>query len=671
MGLNNINFKLLSLNARGIRSFDKRKTVFNWLCKSGADILFLQETYSSKEVENIWRKQWKGDMFFSHGSSHSRGVLILVREQLDFKLLSSKVDDQGRYILVHAMIQDTPFLLINIYAPNKCAEQSEFFKSISNEINTCVTLDCSIVLGGDFNVIFDPELDGSGGIKKKKESVKNLEDICLEQDLVDIWRIRNPRERRFTWRQKSPVIQRRLDFWLVSDTLQEDVESVDIIPSTKSDHSAITLALDGIDDSKREPSFWKFNSTLVNDNEYCQLLDGNFKMWQEEFKEVIDKRVLWDLLKYKIRLFTIDYSKIKARSRRANLTEVEGKLHRCKEKCDAEPSIQNLEELERIQADYDELYDYITQGAIIRSRATWNNRFICFDKMSIYRDDMKKLGFLKIGDVVRANNSSRFNVYGTSMLSPEQNFFLMSLIDSFPPEWRAFAKSFTDSSLIEEIPNDPKIGLGNGNSVPILDVSAKQIYEIFLRKKQIPPTAKRKLTDKYPNINVEWDKVYSLPFRSTLESKTREFQYKILNCIVYTNEKLHRFGLVASPNCTFCQETAESIEHLLFSCKISSEFWKHVLSWLKDNEIYIETLKEWDLIFGKFDIKDNFTLINHLLLLGKYYIYSRKCQSGLPTVQGFIARIKLIYRIELQIARGKNKLSQHFTKWRKLVEVLT
>ena len=119
MGLNNINFKLLSLNARGICSFDKRKTIFNWLCKSGAALCFLQETYSSKEVENIWRKQWKGDMFFSHGSSHSRGVLILVRDQLDFKLLSSRVDDQGRYILLHdAMIQDTPFLLINIYAPN-------------------------------------------------------------------------------------------------------------------------------------------------------------------------------------------------------------------------------------------------------------------------------------------------------------------------------------------------------------------------------------------------------------------------------------------------------------------------------------------------------------------------------------------------------------------------
>ena len=77
------------------------------------------------------------------------------------------MDDQGLYIILHAMVLDTPFLLINIYARNKCAEQSDFFNSISNEIKTCVTLYCSIVLGGYFNVTFEPELDGSGGIKKK------------------------------------------------------------------------------------------------------------------------------------------------------------------------------------------------------------------------------------------------------------------------------------------------------------------------------------------------------------------------------------------------------------------------------------------------------------------------------------------------------------------------
>ena len=119
MGRQNINFKLLSLNARGIRSFDRRKSIFNWLFKSSADICFLQETYSTPEVENEWKKQWKGKTFFSHGTNHSRGVLILVKEQLDFRLQSLKVDSQGRYVLLEALIQDSPFALLNIYAPHK------------------------------------------------------------------------------------------------------------------------------------------------------------------------------------------------------------------------------------------------------------------------------------------------------------------------------------------------------------------------------------------------------------------------------------------------------------------------------------------------------------------------------------------------------------------------
>ena len=47
---------------------------------------------------------------------------------------------------------------------------------------------------------------------------------------------------------------------------------------------------------------------------------------------------------------------------------------------------------------------------------------------------------------------------------------------------------------------------------------------------------------------------------------------------IYFKKCQNSLGLIDSPNCTFCQEDAESIEHLLFSCRISSEFWKHVLS---------------------------------------------------------------------------------------------
>ena len=93
--------------------------------------------------------------------------------------------------------------------------------------------------------------------------------------------------------------------------------------------------------------------------------------------------------------------------------------------------------------------------------------------------------------------------------------------------------------------NDSPAILISNNLVPILDVSSKQIYRLFLEKKQTTPTAKVKLAAKYSNIDIDWKSVYSLPFRTTLESKLREFQFKILNRIVFTNEKLFRFGMAA------------------------------------------------------------------------------------------------------------------------------
>ena len=65
-------FKLVSLNVRGLRSINKRKALFMWLTKQKADIVFLQETYSSIEDENFWNTQWNGKMLFSHGSHHSK-----------------------------------------------------------------------------------------------------------------------------------------------------------------------------------------------------------------------------------------------------------------------------------------------------------------------------------------------------------------------------------------------------------------------------------------------------------------------------------------------------------------------------------------------------------------------------------------------------------------------
>ena len=105
-----LDFKMLSLNARGIRSPEKREALLIWLQKQKVDIIFLQETYNTKEVENNWKRQWKGPMFFAHGSNHSCGVLVLVRDSLEFEMKSIITDDNGRYILLNAKVQGSDYI---------------------------------------------------------------------------------------------------------------------------------------------------------------------------------------------------------------------------------------------------------------------------------------------------------------------------------------------------------------------------------------------------------------------------------------------------------------------------------------------------------------------------------------------------------------------------------
>ena len=121
------------------------------------------------------------------------------------------------------------------------------------------------------------------------------------------------------------------------------------------------------------------------------------------------------------------------------------------------------------------------------------------------------------------------------------------------------------------------------------------------------------------------------------------------------------FVLADLPSCAFYQTEVESVEHSLFSCRVSSSFWKHVLFWLRDYNISVDNLKEEDVIFGKFDNAEDFLLFNHIMLLGKFYIYSRKYQNGIPSLQGFIARTRRIYNSELHIAEKTDKLNHHFT----------
>ena len=72
------------------------------------------------------------------------------------------------------------------------------------------------------NFIPDTAYDSDGGTPTLKDSsIAELRHLQSQRDLVDIWRIRNPSVKRFTYRQHKLLIRRRLDFFLISDYLQD------------------------------------------------------------------------------------------------------------------------------------------------------------------------------------------------------------------------------------------------------------------------------------------------------------------------------------------------------------------------------------------------------------------------------------------------------------------
>ena len=105
-------------------------------------------------------------------------------------------------------------------------------------------------MGGDFNCLLNPIVDKTGGNLMPRQSVINvIERLQWELDLHDIWRIKNPTERSFTWSQPEPLVLSRLDYWLISSSISDNVCDVDIIPSIKTDHSAIKIEFKDVGDS--------------------------------------------------------------------------------------------------------------------------------------------------------------------------------------------------------------------------------------------------------------------------------------------------------------------------------------------------------------------------------------------------------------------------------------
>ena len=165
--MNNLSF--ISSNIKGVQAISRRIKIFEYLKNyvTWNGFIFVPDTHSSVKGEKIWNDEFEGQLFFSHGKTNSCGVAIGFVGTKPLKVLNIKPDNLGRILVIN----DSVFVLINIYNSNTESEQLHTLNDLINILETFEDIQSkSVVLGGDFKVILNSSWDLEGGkpvIKKR------------------------------------------------------------------------------------------------------------------------------------------------------------------------------------------------------------------------------------------------------------------------------------------------------------------------------------------------------------------------------------------------------------------------------------------------------------------------------------------------------------------------
>lgn len=311
-------------NCRGIYSDAvKRNDIFNWLKEKKLDICVLVETHSTSVVQDRWRAEWDGPAWFSSYKSNSRGVAVLFKNTFSFSVHKVIFDDEGRSVILDMSIQEKRFSLVGLYGPNQ--DDPRFFGDMKQKLIDIGNR--NVIMTGDWNVVLDYKLDCQNYAHKNNQRANGaIQELMTFFDLEDVWRVRNPTKRVYSWFGPNRRMG-RLDYFLVSTELAQTVKCTGYTTGYRSDHSLCHVSFP-FTQQQRGRGTWKFNNSLLHDREYVEMVKLTINNLVNQYRtpnqgDLIDPAVVefsindqlfFEMLKLTIRGNTIPYSSRKKKS---------------------------------------------------------------------------------------------------------------------------------------------------------------------------------------------------------------------------------------------------------------------------------------------------------------------------------------------------------------------
>ena len=368
-GLGNQGPRVGSINCNGMRNRLKRDSVLHWLQAKPDDILFLQETHSTPDVENEWRRSWEGHIYFNHGASNSTGVCILVkRRATHVKVCKHVIVEPGRVHYLEIEIDQINYCLVNMYAPNN--DDLPLFERVFLDVLGRPRNDF-LIMSGDWNTVLDNNLDKQGGsrVHANTKTHEFLNQMISDYGICDVFRVTRGGEKLYTHFNKKCKTATRLDFFLIDDSLVNfPTCTTNISHGFMSDHSYVSLNIQG---SRIVPGrgYWKLNNSHLEDPEF---VNGVNSIIEDTTGNSFDSYGgLWDVVKFRIKDFAIQFGSKKKKERSREKEKLLKEIENLKKDSD----IMKKENLRNImfeaEAQLNTILSAEIRGNMTRSRARW------------------------------------------------------------------------------------------------------------------------------------------------------------------------------------------------------------------------------------------------------------------------------------------------------------
>lgn len=290
--------KTLTWNIRGLNDHRKLRKVFGYLNRHNIDLALLQETHLPIGSQILRRKNLLNYSHASGFTTRARGVLTWVNPKTNYTLSLLETDTDGRYVISRVKARGLDLIVVNSYGPN--FDCPAFFHNIAAKLRHYNTE--HVLWGGDFNLVRDPVLDRSGGPHRPiSKAAVALDSIMISRGLADIWRFKNPVEGGYTHYSAYHDLHTRIDYWLTSSTLLQQVTECNTLPRTLSDHSPLLLKL--TTPRKTLPPFtWRFPPYALLDPTFKQELAEAIDIYFDKNIASVDSfQTIWEAFKVYIR----------------------------------------------------------------------------------------------------------------------------------------------------------------------------------------------------------------------------------------------------------------------------------------------------------------------------------------------------------------------------------